>query len=444
MLIRHALGSRPPEVHYQWAPLWQLDEVQKATVAKTKADTTKVYFDTGLIPADALAKVTVNQLVEDGTYPGLEAAIDESPEELGAQPAEGDLAAAGSRNGNVIPLRRQPQADAAPRTLYVSRKVLNAGAIIAWAKIQGFKTALPATDLHVTIAFSRAPVDWMKVGESWASELRISAGGPRLMERFGDATVLLFTAAELRWRHDDIKAAGASWDFPEYQPHITISYEDARPLEEIEPYQGEIVLGPEIFAEVDEDWQSKVAEDGGGRQADRPFVEDARKRRRKKNAPRARGYDPNQPRGTGGRWIETGRKNDRPDKRKIRNLVSKTFSQRGEKRSTTLRLDLGPASNAQKIKVTTGVDVGGYRRVIDSGDVRKAMKAHPELTRRDFEKVPQIVRNASVIGGGHRGGIKPPTLTYRAKIGAFEYYYAETIRRGTKHLALKTLAKRRI
>lgn len=259
MLIRHALGSRPGEVHYTWSPLWQLDEVQRATIAKQKADTTKIYYDTGLIPVDALAKVAINQLVEDSTYPGLEQALDESLED------PGESAIAEKEAATELELAKakqpvQPVADAAPRTLYVSRKVMNGAAILKWARAQGFETTLKAADLHVTIAFSREPVDWMAVGESWAPELKVGAGGPRLMERFGDATVLQFAASELRWRHEAIKEAGASWDHPEYQPHITISYDDRRPLDEIEPYQGEIVLGPEIFAEIDEDWQAKVKE----------------------------------------------------------------------------------------------------------------------------------------------------------------------------------------
>ncbi len=80
------------------------------------------------------------------------------------------------------------------------------------------------------------------------------------MERFGEATVLLFSASELRWRHDEIERAGASWDHPEYQPHITISYGFKGDLSKVEPYQGPIVLGPELFAEVKEDWTEGLKE----------------------------------------------------------------------------------------------------------------------------------------------------------------------------------------
>jgi hypothetical protein len=92
--------------------------------------------------------------------------------------------------------------------------------------------------------------------------MTVAAGGPRLMEKFsGGAVVLQFKSRELEWRHEAIREAGASWDWPEYQPHITITYDpDGVDLATVEPYQGEIVLGPEIFVEVDDDWKSGVSE----------------------------------------------------------------------------------------------------------------------------------------------------------------------------------------
>ena len=44
---------------------------------------------------------------------------------------------------------------------------------------------------------------------------------------------------------------GASHDYPDYQPHISLTGEPVN-LDGVEPYRGEIVLGPEVFAEVDE------------------------------------------------------------------------------------------------------------------------------------------------------------------------------------------------
>ncbi|MFH7428979.1 hypothetical protein RA281_29640, partial [Pseudomonas syringae pv. tagetis] len=76
------------------------------------------------------------------------------------------------------------------RTLYESRKVTNAGEIIDLANSQGFEATLPDADLHVTIAYSRNPDDWMKVGESWSGEgkcqMKISQAGAGLIDKFGE------------------------------------------------------------------------------------------------------------------------------------------------------------------------------------------------------------------------------------------------------------------
>ncbi|MBV2144232.1 DUF1073 domain-containing protein [Falsochrobactrum sp. TDYN1] len=253
MLIRSALGERDPAIWYSWNSLWQASDKERAEVDKLEAEAVDIYARSGLIPQDALAGMVQTRLIESESWPGADTAYTASKADLDLSPLdEGD-------NPSAI------TADAAPRTLYVRRDVLNAKEIIAHFKAQGFTTTLPADDMHVTIAFSRQPVDWMKVGESWQSELKVAAGGPRMMDAFGpngEAKVLLFASSELSWRYQEIKNAGASWDHTEFQPHITISYaKDAPDLTGIEPWQGEIVLGPEIFAEVKEDWKAGVTED---------------------------------------------------------------------------------------------------------------------------------------------------------------------------------------
>jgi phage-related protein (TIGR01555 family) len=74
-LIRSALGNRPPEIHYSWAPLWQPTAKERSDIGKTTADTIKVLKDSGLFPDDALSQAAVTLLVENGVVPGLEAAI---------------------------------------------------------------------------------------------------------------------------------------------------------------------------------------------------------------------------------------------------------------------------------------------------------------------------------------------------------------------------------
>lgn len=80
VLIRHVLGKRDPAIHYEWSPLWQMDESQDADIALRKAQAFKIDVECGLVPAEALKKGRENQLVEDGTYPGLEGALEEAAE----------------------------------------------------------------------------------------------------------------------------------------------------------------------------------------------------------------------------------------------------------------------------------------------------------------------------------------------------------------------------
>ena len=265
MLIRSALGKPDDGIWASWVPLFQLSEKEKADIDKIEAETVDIYARTGLVPADALAEATQNRMIESGRWPGLDEALEESDEEIDGTVNPDELEAG---EAEEVPKNQQTAADAVPKTLYVRRDVLNADEIIAWAKGQGFTATLPADDMHVTIAFSRTSVDWMKVGQPWSDKIEIAVGGPRMMEAFGDAgqaKVLLFASSELSWRHQEIRNAGASWDHDEYQPHITISYaEDAPVLDTIEPYRGKIVLGPEIFEQINEKWMEGITEDSNG------------------------------------------------------------------------------------------------------------------------------------------------------------------------------------
>jgi phage-related protein (TIGR01555 family) len=327
VMIRSVLGADPESIHYTWVPLWQLDETQIADMALKKAQTHKIDVDNGLIEPEILKQARENQLIEDGTYPGLETIIedyeaaveagliieqpDPVPPALGpdGQPLPVDPNAPpkppGPANSNTppkppaagaapvaapkpakpsMPLRRAAAKtgtndrmvrrirdasvhvdDAQPRTLYVRRNVLNWQDIAKHFKKQGFPTTT-GEGMHVTIAYSKIPLDWMKIPESWNGDkdgnLTINPGGVRIVEKFDDnATVLLFQSSELQWRWRDIKDAGANWKWPDYQPHITITLDGPADISKVQPYTGKIVLGPEIFEETNTDWAENVIED---------------------------------------------------------------------------------------------------------------------------------------------------------------------------------------
>jgi phage-related protein (TIGR01555 family) len=289
-LIPSALGSRPEEIWWQFAPLSTPSEAEETTRFKTWTEAAESVRASGTVPDEAFAKAYQNTVIENGWMPGLDGALDELPddERFGLNPdddgtdpsaiaAEGgdpNLEGGGGANGSVPPRRAANDAvtgffaDAAPRPLYVQRKLLNGAALIAWAKDNGFKSTLSADDLHVTVLYSKTAVDPMRMGESWAGDengrIRVKPGGPRAIERFGEnAVVLLFASWELESRHRTMVEAGGSHDFDSYHPHITLSYEvpDGVDLTVIKPYAGALEFGEELFEPLDLDWKRKVTEE---------------------------------------------------------------------------------------------------------------------------------------------------------------------------------------
>lgn len=170
------------------------------------------------------------------------------------------------RRGEIAKRGRAP--------LYVYRKVVNGAAIAAWCREQGFPTVRDPETMHVTVTYSKDPVDWLAMGEpdSWPNpdkdgNITLPAGGPRMLESFGGQNgnpkviVLAFASNSLSWRHRSMREKGASWSFPDYTPHITLSADGGEfDFEAIKPYSGEIVLGPEIFEPLDEEWNKKIVE----------------------------------------------------------------------------------------------------------------------------------------------------------------------------------------
>lgn len=147
------------------------------------------------------------------------------------------------------------------KPLYVNRPVLNTDDIRQWAAAQGFPSMLPPDDLHVTVARSTQPLAW----EHLPAERKrlIVRGGKRHVKQLGDkgAVVLCFSSHHLSDRWQFFCDAGASWDFPSYQPHLTITYNGAElSLDEVTPFAGDLIFGFEKFKEIQEDWHEKISE----------------------------------------------------------------------------------------------------------------------------------------------------------------------------------------
>lgn len=77
-IIYQALGNRPAEIYYEWTPLRQLSEPERAEVFSKTATAARAIAGSSageLIPLDALSDSLVNELTEMGVLPGLDQAV---------------------------------------------------------------------------------------------------------------------------------------------------------------------------------------------------------------------------------------------------------------------------------------------------------------------------------------------------------------------------------
>lgn len=303
-----AFGTAPEGMFYNWNPLWQMTEAEKAEIAVKQASVMTADVNAALMDPMVLQKARENQLIESGFYPGIEAIIEEfgtdiderepavdpnAPQlidpQTGAAPDPNDPEAvarskpdpkAAPAPSNVVPFgkKAKPKKKAGatadseaidamaarirdastPRSLYIRRDVKNWKAIKAFYEEQGAANVY-GSEMHVTICYSKQPVDWLKVGaDSWGNQddrgnLTVKAGGPRVMEQFGKHLVLAFSNTDLSWRHRSIlEQTGGSWDDEDdFTPHVSISRDPGAvdPLT-MKSWTGPIDLGPEIFEEI--------------------------------------------------------------------------------------------------------------------------------------------------------------------------------------------------
>ncbi|MDA3808067.1 MAG: LPD5 domain-containing protein, partial [Thiomicrorhabdus sp.] len=161
---------------------------------------------------------------------------------------------------------------------YVSRPVVNADEIVAWANEQGFNKTLSADDMHVTVVYSRDPI----AIKPTKGDVSI-ADGKRTVEPLGEdgAVVLKFESKELQDEWKAARDAGASWDYESYTPHVTITYDGGDiDVKSIKPFTGEIKLGGQVVEALNEDAVStyKEVESNTSQakqvQSDKPVVTD--------------------------------------------------------------------------------------------------------------------------------------------------------------------------
>jgi hypothetical protein len=143
------------------------------------------------------------------------------------------------------------------KTLYVNRKVNaeSATAIREWAIDAGIKNVYDIAEMHVTIAYSTEAVDWDTFTPN-TSKVSIK-NGTRTVTMLGDNYLVLAFDSDIlqnEWKH--YIDGGCSWDYDEYQSHVSISENVTDPTmaDNVTPFTGNIVLERQMLEEIDENY----------------------------------------------------------------------------------------------------------------------------------------------------------------------------------------------
>jgi 8-oxo-dGTP pyrophosphatase MutT (NUDIX family) len=161
------------------------------------------------------------------------------------------------RKGDVDPVQAEAAAEDGEPGSYVRRNLTpeSAAAFGQWAKDQGFANLTPADELHATIVYSHAAMDWKPETDDLVVQ-----GGKRSVEPLGDkgAVVLKFESPALTQRWQQARDDGATWDFEGFHPHVTITYDaGGKDLAGVTPFDGELVFGPEVHEPLNENWATE-------------------------------------------------------------------------------------------------------------------------------------------------------------------------------------------
>lgn len=266
---------------YVRAGIKTIDEVRDDLGEETKggAAATLLYATpTGFVPIDpteAAALVAANRPPPPAGFGG--APTPGGTPKPGAPVVKPGAAAAAkpqSKGTKPQPKGSASVAKSIVRSLYVNRPLLNAHDLVDWAREQGFHAdAINPDDLHVTLAYSTTPVDWSGIDAGEPLVLVEGDEDARSVAPLGDdgAIVLHLESDALRARWQALNDAGAVWNYPEYRPHVTITYDGHPDLSTVKPYTGQLIFGAEERSAIGEDgWAATEDEvDAAAAQADR-------------------------------------------------------------------------------------------------------------------------------------------------------------------------------
>jgi hypothetical protein len=160
------------------------------------------------------------------------------------------------------------------------------------------------------------------------------------------------------------------------------------------------------------------------RQSATPPFADARKRRG--GGTGNPHFNPLQPRGGNGQWIDTGAR--------LRAAIPLATSK------APVRVDFGTVQRGAAVSKVAGADVRGFKHSISDQGIRHIVGRHPDVTPDDIARLPEIVRTAPVLSA-ERGVNGVPRLEYRVTMGGQRFVYIAEVRRRKRRLEAITFYK---
>ena len=184
--------------------------------------------------------------------------------------------------------------------LYVHRPLLNGDEVARHFLAQGLKSTLAPDEMHVTVVYSKHPLDWDAVSPATdtlvVEPMRGARGvGPyavdRQVERLGEHGVVTLVlqpqnkgVLRIIDRWNTYRAAGASHDYDRFLAHVTVSYAgEGVDLSRVKPFPGALRFGPEVRETIDKEWSPDMAKEVPASKA--LFSASAAPRTRPDNAP---------------------------------------------------------------------------------------------------------------------------------------------------------------
>ncbi|WP_027234275.1 hypothetical protein [Leisingera caerulea] len=109
------------------------------------------------------------------------------------------------------------------KTIFIERQ-LEAGIADSFRRFAELLGIRPEMCPHVTLIYSNTRVDHTNPAFALRKNPITITPKDLSFDRFGDCIVLCFTSPEISARHAELRAAGASWDYPDFNAHITIGH----------------------------------------------------------------------------------------------------------------------------------------------------------------------------------------------------------------------------